>query len=194
MNNNLVFAVFSNIMLDVQGSNLENTGWLPSESYKKDMGDEFFERAIKEYHEKNEKVLFTNVKLQWDSCDCGDGYGCSHGNFVWEIHIHCKDKKYEVPFEDADQLLFEGNGKQVLLPTLTNTTVYDFIRACELCEIELDYSDYAKSLLNNYQAEYAKIAEAEFENVPDEGLFPNHSDKDIWMNGFESAIDYMFKS
>jgi len=29
-----------------------------------------------------------------------------------------------------------------------------------------------------------QMAFKEFENVGDEGLFPNHSDKDIWVNGF----------
>ena len=43
------------------------------------------------------------------------------------------------------------------------------------------------------QAQCNKAAETEFANVGDEGLFPNHSDKDIWISGFESAIDYMFK-
>ena len=35
--------------------------------------------------------------------------------------------------------------------------------------------------------EIIKLAEAEFLNIGDEGLFPNHSDKDIWMNGFNAG-------
>jgi hypothetical protein len=37
------------------------------------------------------------------------------------------------------------------------------------------------------QEEINKQAIIEFENVGDEGLFPNHSDKDIWMKGFQSG-------
>lgn len=33
--------------------------------------------------------------------------------------------------------------------------------------------------------------EKEFDkNVGDEGLFPNHTDKDIWMSGFEAGYGY----
>lgn len=34
-----------------------------------------------------------------------------------------------------------------------------------------------------------QLALQEFENVGDEGLFPNHSDKDIWLSGFFNCID-----
>jgi hypothetical protein len=36
-------------------------------------------------------------------------------------------------------------------------------------------------------------ANREFENVGDEGMSPNHSDKDIWVNGFKSAFQFMFQ-
>ena len=29
--------------------------------------------------------------------------------------------------------------------------------------------------------------------VADEGLFPNHSDKDIWVSGFKSGLEWMIK-
>lgn len=38
------------------------------------------------------------------------------------------------------------------------------------------------------------IMEQEFNsNVGDEGLFPNHTDKDIWMAGFEAGYQYISK-
>lgn len=49
--------------------------------------------------------------MSWDSCDCGDGYGCSHGSYVYEIYITNGEKVYEVEYEDGDHLYFEGNGK-----------------------------------------------------------------------------------
>jgi hypothetical protein len=39
------------------------------------------------------------------------------------------------------------------------------------------------------------VMEKEFiENVGDDGLFPNHTDKDIWMTGFEVGYKYYMKS
>jgi hypothetical protein len=49
--------------------------------------------------------------------------------------------------------------------TFTEKEVYDF----EIINIE-------------------NLALEQFENVGDEGLFPNYSDKDIWMDGFISAL------
>ena len=46
-----------------------------------------------------------------------------------------------------EDIIFEGNGKCVRTPI--GITVFDFIRACELCEIELELSDYAMSLVHN---------------------------------------------
>ena len=39
-----------------------------------------------------------------------------------------------------------------------------------------------------------EIAFEEFKNVGDEGLFPNHSDKDIWVNGFKEGYEYAVKN
>ena len=36
-----------------------------------------------------------------------------------------------------------------------------------------------------------ELALKEFENVGDEGLFPNHSDRDIWVSGFRDGIKYV---
>ncbi len=142
-----IFATFFNIPLDIEGSNLENTGWMPSKEDVKYMGEEGYKNAVDECNLKNEKVIFKNVSLNWDSCDCGDGYGCSHGSYVYEINIVNGDKVYEIEYEDGDHLYFEGSAGMVKIPT-TGATIYDFIRACELCEIKLELSDYAKSLIS----------------------------------------------
>ncbi len=144
---NKAYAILSSIPLDIEGSNLENTGWLPAESDREYMDDENYKLAIEECNLKNSKVLFKNVRLLWDSCDCGDGYGCSHGSYVYELHIKNGEKAYEIEYEDGDHLYFEGNAKMAKIP-VSGATIYDFIRACELCEIELEFSDYALSLLN----------------------------------------------
>lgn len=66
---------------------------------------------------------------------------------VYEINIVNGDKVYEIEYEDGDHLYFEGSAGMVKIPT-TGATIYDFIRACELCEIKLELSDYAKSLIS----------------------------------------------
>jgi len=144
---NKAYAALSVIPLDIEGSNLENTGWMPSESDREYMDEGNYKFAIEECNLKNAKVLFKNVSLLWDSCDCGDGYGCAHGSYVYELRIKNGDKVYEIEYEDGDHLYFEGNAKMVKIP-VAGSTIYDFVRACELCEIELEFSDYALSLLN----------------------------------------------
>jgi hypothetical protein len=34
------------------------------------------------------------------------------------------------------------------------------------------------------------LANEQFQNVGDEGLFPNYSDKDIWIDGFIAGYEY----
>lgn len=142
-----IYTQFSSIPLEIEGSNLEKIGWMPSESDKINMGEENYFAAIEEAKLLNEKVIFKNVSLKWDSCDCSNGYGCSHGGFVYEIEIKNGDKTYTVDFEGGDSLVFEGDEKMVQIPT-DGATIYDFYRACELCGIQLEFSDYALSLLN----------------------------------------------
>ena len=36
-----------------------------------------------------------------------------------------------------------------------------------------------------------KLAFEEFEKVGDDGLFPNHTDKDIWIAGFKAGYSYL---
>ena len=144
--NILLYAAFSSIPLDIEGSNLENTGWIPSENDKKYMDEKNYLLAIEEANSKNAKVIFKNVSLQWDSCDCGDGYGCSHGSYVYDIDIINEDKKINIEYTDGDSLEFYNNGKYCKIPT-AGATIFDFIRMCQICEIELELTDYAEALL-----------------------------------------------
>lgn len=146
--NTVLYAAFSTIPLDIEGSNLENTGWMPSEDDIKYMGEENYKLAVEECNIKNEKVIFKNVFLQWDSCDCGDGYGCPHGSFVYEIDILSKGERIKVEYTDGDSLEFYNpkSGMYCNIPT-KGATIFDFIRMCEICEIDLELSDYAVSLL-----------------------------------------------
>lgn len=146
LGNTVLYATFSAIPLDIEGSNLENTGWMPSEEDIKHMGEKEYKLAVDEYNLRNEKVIFKNVFLQWDSCDCGDGYGCSHGSYVYEIDVLNNGERIKIEYTDGDSLEFYNKGKYCKIPT-EGATIFDFIRMCEICEIELELSDYAVSLL-----------------------------------------------
>lgn len=141
-----VFSVFSKIHLDIEGSNIAKTGWCPSESDEEYyLTKKEYEQAILDYRKANEKVIFKNVSLDWDSCDCCDGY-CSHGSYVYAIEIFSNGKKVSVDIPDDECLEFSNNKKYVQIPK-NNITVFDFIRMCEICEIELELSEYGYSLI-----------------------------------------------
>ena len=63
---------------------------------------------------------------------------------------------------------------------------------------EQPYKQYAKLIPINFQTKpgfvekrmnqmLEHLASEEFKNVGDEGLFPNHTDKDIWIAGFKAG-------
>lgn len=139
-----VFKIFSEIKLDIEGSNLGEVGYKPSKSDLKYMSEEEFDLSVKEYDDQNSKVLFKNIRLDWDSCDC-EGW-CSHGGWVYQLTVINDKDKIEIDVVDGDSLEISNNGKYGRIP-LENTTIYDFYRMCEICDINLEFSDYAKSLL-----------------------------------------------
>jgi hypothetical protein len=141
-----LFKAFQSVALDIEGSNLENTGWMPSDIEKQRMDEKVYTSYVEEANAKNAKVIFKNISLQWDSCDCGDGYGCSHGSYVYDINIKNTDKTHSVEYTDGDSLEFFNNGQYCKIPSGC-ATIYDFIRMCQICEIELELSDYAILLL-----------------------------------------------
>ena len=142
--NTMLYEVFSAIPLDVEGSNIAFTGWIPSESDKAYMDNDSFTKAVQEGTEKNAKVLFKNIALNWESCDCGDGFYCSHGNWVYGIDITNEDKKHAL--EMYDGIAAYNEDKQAMIPS-KGSTIYDFYRMCELVGIKLELSNYALSLL-----------------------------------------------
>lgn len=144
--NTMLYATFSVIPLDIEGSNIAEVGWFPSDDELRIMGEEDFRLAREEYILQNQKVLFKNVFLEWESCDCGDGYGCSHGSYVCEIDVLKNGKRIKIEYTDGDSLEFYNKDKYCKIPT-AGATIFDFIRMCEICEIDLELSDYAVSLL-----------------------------------------------
>jgi hypothetical protein len=54
--------------------------------------------------------------------------------------------------------------------------------ACGLALSKLLYKQALKSEISDEEID--NLVVKQYENVGDEKLFPNHTDKDIWMNGF----------
>ena len=141
-----LYRVLSDIPLDIEGSNISCTGWMPSESDRKWIDEDTCNKAVLEFKKRNEKVLFDNVELAFDSCDCGDVYGCPHGSYVYEIRVTDENKTHELDIDDSGIIAFY-DGRQTMIPE-KGCTVYDFYRMCELVGIELKLSAYVISLLS----------------------------------------------
>lgn len=143
--NALLYAAFSSMPLDIEGTNIDFVGWMPSEEDKKYMPLDIYEAEKKASEEEYSKVIFKNVTRKWDTCDCGGGYPCSHDSYVYAIKINNENKTHELGLDD-NHICFENDGRYGNLPT-QDATIFDLIRMCQLCQIELELSDYAVSLL-----------------------------------------------
>lgn len=141
-----IFKSLSTIPIDIEGSNLSKVGWYPILEHDLEcMGQSEFTKATEEAIEKDSKVLFTNVFLEYDFCDCNDGM-CSHGSWVWQIVVINEGKRYEL--EIGDNSIYASFGEKTASIT-DDSTVYDFYRLCEMTGVKLEFSEYATSLINN---------------------------------------------
>lgn len=135
--------------------NIAKDGWMPTEDMIDDefISREDYEAMLHDYNIATEKVIFSNTDLQWDSCDCGDGYGCSHGSWVYNIGIIQDGKRIDIDIEDGEYLIIENGKKRddyrgISLP-IDSITVGDFYRACHLMGIELEFTEYGESLISS---------------------------------------------
>ena len=145
--NRALYMAFSEILLDIEGSNIDYVGWIPSEEDRKWLGSDY-EIEKKKGEDKNSKVIFKNIKLQWAICECGGEYPCSCGNYVYEVKVVNEDKVHYLTLE-SEYICFDNGEKYGCLP-IQNPTIFDFIRMCQLCDIELELSDYGVLLLSKY--------------------------------------------
>lgn len=146
---------------------LEFNEWLPSESDKDMIGEYEYDRMVRSYHEGMSKRYFKNVIIKWDSCDCGDGYGCSHGSWIYEVNIKKPDyiknnlinkiqnsdsklnKEYWIleleqnRYTTVNTKLKDNNTLKFMLPKTLN----DFISDCCRVGIMLEWNDW---IINNY--------------------------------------------
>lgn len=143
-----IFEILHQIPLDIEGSNISNTGWYPNPEWDAEFMDKAeLDRLTAEAIEKDSKVLFKNVFLEYDSCDCNDGM-CSHGSWVYQLRVLQNGAGVPIEIEDEEQFYAYLDGKTVNIP-IKESTVYDFYRMCEIVGIQLEFSEYAKSILKS---------------------------------------------
>lgn len=114
---------------------LENQEWPLPKDYKTYMDEDAASSHRKEYQVAEDAVIWEGIHVSFDSCDCGDGYGCSHGSWPFEGKFHDDP---DASFEwDDDSLYFEKNGKHVRVGPTDKMTMQDFKMACDVLGIKL---------------------------------------------------------
>jgi hypothetical protein len=119
---------------------LQNKQWKPS---LKDFdlianGGLHYNESMNVFKGAEKNVIFENTSVEYDSCDCGDGYGCSHGLFPVSI-IFEGNPNVESEIEE-DQIYLHHNGFSIWLP-FEKANMQDFIDACKLLKINLNFKD-----------------------------------------------------
>jgi len=115
--------------------------WLPGEQEKEYMPKEDFDKQVANYHKAKSELLFTNVHVNYDSCDCGGGYPCSHGDWAFEIEVHdkVKNKTHIIDIDGDNTLIFKHEkGYTLVVDGMKNFTYADFIEICKHCGINLE--------------------------------------------------------
>jgi hypothetical protein len=132
---------FTKILVDLDNLDcIDGNIWYPTESDKEFMSQNAFDEAMAQYKERKSKILFNNVFVNYESCDCGGGYPCNHASFPTEIEV--VDSKnmvnHIIGIDGDDSLVFEYNKTEIQINGLKNFTYGDFIRFCKLCDINLE--------------------------------------------------------
>jgi hypothetical protein len=120
---------------------LSNREWHPGNFEDAYMSRESYEEQIKIFNDAEKMVVFKNTYISYDSCDCGDGYGCSHGSWPYEIKVFDESRKKcvnEIQYEDGDQIFIEGDLRQVTLNKIySNLTLGEFYDFCKMVGVQL---------------------------------------------------------
>lgn len=64
-------------------------------------------------------------------------------------------------------------------------------RARQLEDAKKILSDYLENKHKSHLDTMEFVARKQFKKVGDDGLFPNHSDEDIWVKGFLEGVKHM---
>jgi len=116
---------------------LWNDEFHPGESAISWMGKDEYDKFDKEYKAKEDAVLFTNTRVEYDSCDCGGEYGCSHGSWPITIHFGNNPESCKGDFEDETTLVLYGTKNAVTVHDYTKITIGQFVEICDIVGIVL---------------------------------------------------------
>ena len=128
------------IPIDLYKNICNNIACKPDD-WLKEYDELLYNDELIKYETLKNGTIFCNIIADWDSCDCGDGYGCSHGSWIYQLRVLTETDVHTIEIEDEDCLYVET------LKIPLKATIGDFYRACQLCDIQLEFTDYGKSLL-----------------------------------------------
>lgn len=112
-----------------------NENWHPSNMDMDWMGEDEMKKAIAEWQAEEDKVIFNGFRVNWESCDCGDGYGCSHGRYPYDME--CPFENTDMSWED-DGFYIENKFGFIRFDRVKEITMGDFITACSLLRIPIE--------------------------------------------------------
>jgi hypothetical protein len=123
-------------------------------------------------------------------------YGSAAGREIWPVSIplHPKqDELYVVMILNVPVCEFEG--KEVEFDIVSEYTDKHTNQVQKYAKLiapqSLDDFQTKPGFVEKRMEQMLEItAREEFKNVGDEGLFPNHTDKDIWIAGFKAGFKY----
>lgn len=126
---------------------------LDSKAFKPDIkdieifGEEQYQKALDEYNEMMGKELFKNVYVNYESCDCGGGYPCSHGDYPVEIYVGAENASIDGEnkphhFEIEDEI-YSSRYTPVSYEAHLPKTIGEFIDDCYRAGMNLLWSEAA---------------------------------------------------
>lgn len=132
---------FKSLIFDLEDmSRVNNSIWFPSESDKEIMSQSIWDQAMAEYTEAVDNLVFNNIQVIYDSCDCYGGC-CGHPSWVHELHVRTPEGLVVITMEE-DQLCFPFNETYIFVTPTEKFTYADFIAICKFCNINLESNLY----------------------------------------------------
>lgn len=121
---------------------LHNMEWLPSETDKSYMGDEY-QKQIDIYNESEKQVVFKDLHVAYDSD--GDEYH----SYSWPYEIVFLNHKDDIEcFYEDEGIYLTYKGYHFTFPRLAELSPGKFYDACMLFGVPLELTEYGKSLLS----------------------------------------------
>lgn len=117
---------------------IENPIWPPGKDEW--LFEDEKDKQNKEYSEYEKKVIFDDMSIIWDSCDCGDGYGCSHESWPYKINVGY-DKDLNIEFVDNGLEIQKDGVGNVYFESIQNLSAGQFIDALRSLKIEIKFKN-----------------------------------------------------